>query len=50
MFKLTARALQSVYARRTNNFSTFSKYPFLAELGLKEFNQGAFYNGKWQTT
>lgn len=31
------------------HFSTYAKYPFLAELGLKEYNQGAYYDGKWQT-
>ena len=26
----------------------FSKYPFLAELGIKAENVGALYNGEWQ--
>lgn len=26
----------------------FSKYPFLAELGIKAENLGALYNGEWQ--
>lgn len=31
-------------------FSSFNKYPFLAELGLKEDNLGAYYDGKWQAS
>lgn len=31
-------------------FSSFSKYPFLAELGLSPENHGAFYDGEWRTT
>jgi acyl-CoA reductase-like NAD-dependent aldehyde dehydrogenase len=31
-------------------FSSFGKYPFLAELGLHQENQGAYYDGKWQVT
>lgn len=31
-------------------FSSFSKYPFLAELGLSPENHGAFYDGQWKTT
>lgn len=29
---------------------SFGKYPFLKDLGLTESNQGALYDGKWQTT
>ena len=29
---------------------SFSKYSFLETVGLAEVNQGAYYNGKWQTT
>jgi aldehyde dehydrogenase family 7 member A1 len=51
MFKLP-KSLSSGLLPRTIRgcFSSFSKYPFLAELGLKETNHGAYYNGKWQTT
>jgi hypothetical protein len=50
MLKLSNRATY-LLAKRTNaRFATFAKYPFLAELGLKELNQGAYYDGKWQTT
>jgi hypothetical protein len=37
-------------AKPFNLFSSTAKYPFLAELGLSEHNEGAYYNGKWQTT
>lgn len=50
MFKLTGTAFNTFFIRRATSFSTYSKYPFLAELGLKEFNQGAYYNGTWQST
>lgn len=49
MFKLIHAPL-GMLMRKAHRFSTFSKYPFLAELGLKEHNQGAYYNGTWQTT
>jgi delta 1-pyrroline-5-carboxylate dehydrogenase len=32
------------------SFSALNKYPFLGELGLKETNFGAYYNGQWQAT
>ena len=38
-----------MFKRRLFNASiSFSKYPFLQELGLKSHNFGAYYNGKWQ--
>lgn len=30
--------------------TTFNNYPFLKTVGLAETNEGAFYDGKWQTT
>ena len=30
--------------------TSFAKYPFLQAVGLSELNEGAYYNGKWQTT
>ena len=46
-----ASLVPSVLSRRSlTPFATYSKYPFLKELGLKESNDGAFYDGKWQVT
>ena len=29
---------------------SFEKYPFLKELGLSTENNGAYFNGEWQST
>jgi len=53
MRKITSTLLHKVNQIRSkplNLFSSSKKYPFLAELGLSEHNEGAYYNGKWQTT
>lgn len=49
---VTLRRIASSYfnVRLTNSFSSFNKYPFLAELGLTQENHGAYYNGEWRST
>ena len=46
IFKFLANSLTLKHYRRFSN----NQYPFLAELGLKDLNQGAYYDGQWQTT
>lgn len=48
MFKFASTS-PIIISKLIRTFS-LSKYPFLAELGLSSTNQGAYYNGKWQTT
>lgn len=31
----------------TDTELSYSKYPFLKELGIEAENHGAYYNGKW---
>ena len=50
MLKFASLAPSLLSRRVISSFATYSKYPFLKELGLKENNDGAFYNGKWQVT
>lgn len=52
MFKLSLRTLYKDLLPRALRpaFSSYSKYPFLAELGLKEQNYGAYFDGKWQAS
>lgn len=42
--------MRNLIRRSLFSFSAFNKYPFLAELGLHHHNQGALYDGHWQTT
>ena len=44
------KSIQSIHHHRLANFSTSNtttKYPFLSELGLSDYNQGVF-NGEWK--
>lgn len=53
MRKIASSAFhQTAFLARRNflAFSSYAKFPFLAELGLSASNEGAYYNGKWQTT
>jgi hypothetical protein len=52
MQSATLRKIASTFfiSRMSNSFSSFNKYPFLAELGLSQENHGAYYNGQWTTT
>ncbi len=51
MFNLSLRSLsQGLLPRGLRAAFSYSKYPFLAELGLKEDNLGAYYDGKWQAS
>lgn len=51
MFKLPISVPSGLLGRCIKaGFSSFKQYPFLTELGLKETNLGAYYNGKWQAT
>jgi aldehyde dehydrogenase family 7 protein A1 len=42
--------MQQLIRRSLFRFSSYKKYPFIAELGLHPHNQGALYDGHWQTT
>lgn len=52
MFKLASGYMRSASLSMLlrGSFSALGKYPFLGELGLKDNNFGAYYNGKWQAT
>lgn len=51
MIKLAGRSVcWGVVKGARPAFSSYHKYPFLAELGLKETNQGAYFDGQWQAS